>query len=125
MGLGKTTPDKLMRYIGKIARLNKFEPYEIWPEETDSFPPYPFPLMGAYIPEDWYVTDFFLARISAPPEGVPTPMHGSRMTNFGNYPYEASIGFDEVKLRLKVGRAYGVVYLDKKTIRIAEYSFRG
>lgn len=102
----------LIRYFEHMAGLQGLEPYDVWPDDLENFPPFPFPMMGGYVPPGWYVTNHFLVSKQG-------------RHNYGDYYREKSLSVLQFRQRIKVGRAYGVVHIDNHTMRVAEYTFTG
>jgi hypothetical protein len=79
------------------------EPYVV--KDTDHFPPFPFPDMGDYRPEDWEMVETYFVD----------------STGFGE-PDELALTPEEFKKILKPGYGYGVIKVGQFQVVVGEFT---
>jgi len=95
---------EMTRHVTREARAMDLQPFEVWPGDADSMPPFPFPNLGDYRPKGWSkVQTYFVDSSGFGREG------------------EAALSVPQFIKMIKVGYAYAIVEAGQFQVYIAEF----
>ena len=98
------TIQELSREAAEKAAELELEPFIVWEEDLETFPPFPFPNLGSHVPEHWELVETYFVDSSG----------------FGSES-EPALTIEQFKRELVVGRAYGIIASGQFQVEIGEF----
>ena len=95
------------------AAEDKRVPFIIWPEDLDNIPPFPFPFLGDYCPDNW-------ERVELEGPGVFCNAYFVDSSGFGE-PGEAALTISDFVDLLEPGYGYAVTEGGQFQVRVGKY----
>jgi len=115
------TIEQMSRDAALQAAEESREPFIVWPEDLDNIPPFPFPFLGDYCPDNWEPVTLTEGR------GVyfgDNPPHGAYFVDasgFGQPGEGGALTIGEFVELLEPGFGYALVKTGQFQVKVAKY----